>query len=116
MSEMKNIAAKVKDVMNAHSCCPELKVVCEEFLQAVGTPKEKAAGKKLIAELELDVMKIDEVIDFFASEEAAKDFGKELADKILDHARTIKAGGAIYCDCPACAPGLEILENKALFA
>ena len=28
------------------------------------------------------------------------------------HAREVKAKGGKWCDCPACAPGREILDRK----
>ena len=40
-------------------------------------------------------------------------FGAELAKNILAHAEEIKAAGAEYCDCPACAACKAILEKKA---
>ena len=39
-------------------------------------------------------------------------FGAESAKDVAAHAREIKAAGAVYCDCPACAAAEAILEKK----
>ena len=49
------IVEKVKEVLAAPSCCPELKDAAQKYLAALDTADEKAAGKILIAELEEDV-------------------------------------------------------------
>ena len=43
---------------------------------------------------------------------AAAYFGAEKAAQIVEHAEQIKAAGARYCDCPACAIVAQILEKK----
>ena len=48
-------------------------------------------------------MPIDGLIAFAGSEAGVGVFGAELAKNILAHAKEIKAAGAAYCDCPACA-------------
>ena len=103
---------KVNAVINAPSCCPELKAVAEEYLASQGTEKEAEAAKALIAELEVDVQPIDAVINFFGTPLAKEKFGAEMAGNILAHAKEVKAGGGVYCDCAACAPGKEILDNR----
>lgn len=37
---------------------------------------------------------------------------KTVLDFTAEHARRIKAAGAKYCDCPACAEAEAILEKK----
>jgi len=44
------IAEKVKELINAPSCCAELKAVGKAWLDAVGTSAEKEMSEKLIAE------------------------------------------------------------------
>ena len=107
------IKEKVQAIVAAPSCCPELKAAGEEWLAAVGTAREKAASEKLIAELEADVLEVDQVLAFFASREGQKLFGAEKAAKMAQHMREVKAAGGKYCDCPACTPGREVLDNKA---
>lgn len=102
-----------KKMIAAPSCCAPLKKIGQEWLDAVGTTGEKAAAQKLIAELEGDITDIDSLVAFAHSETAAKIFG-EGAKGFAAHADELKASGAKFCDCGACAPGLEILKNKAL--
>ena len=57
-------------------------------------------------------MPIDDLIAFACSDTGKDIFGEETARNIADHAKEIKADGAEYCDCDACAAALEILEHK----
>ena len=52
------------------------------------------------------------LIAFAGSEAGVGVFGAELAKNILAHAKEIKAAGAEYCDCPACAACKAILDKK----
>ena len=81
-------------------------------LHTVGADKESEQAKKLVAELEEDIMPIDGLIAFAGSDMGAKVFGAEGAKKLLVHAESIKAAGAKYCDCPACAACEKILAHK----
>ena len=111
--EMKDfVTEEVKKMMTAHSCCKELKAVCQEWLDAVGTDQEAEKTKALIAELEEDIMPIDGLIGFAGSAAGAQVFGAGKAKEVLAHAPEIKAAGAKYCDCPACAAAEAILEKK----
>ena len=84
------VTGEVRELLEAGSCCKEAKV----------------------AELEEDVMPIDGLIAFAGSDMGAKVFGAEGAKKLLVHAESIKAAGAKYCDCPACAACEKILAHK----
>ena len=106
------IKSKVEAVAAAPSCCPELKSVAEEWLKAYGTANEQAASKKLIAELEADVSPIEFVRGFFESEAGKAKVGAEVAVQLAAHAKEVIAAGGKYCDCPACAPGKIILDNR----
>lgn len=57
-------------------------------------------------------MPVDQLIAFAASEAGASYFGADTAKNIAEHARQIKADGALYCDCPACAAVEAILKRK----
>lgn len=103
---------KVNALMSAPSCCAEAKEAAKNWLDAIGTDKEPEAAKNLIAELEEDIMPIDGLISFAGSETGAQVFGVEKAKNVLAHAQEIKAAGAKYCDCPACAACEAILEKK----
>lgn len=104
---------QVKALMEAPSCCAEAKAVCKEWLEAAGTDKEAEATKKLLAEVEADIMPIDGLIAFAGSEAGAKVFGAEMAKTVLAHAEELKENGAKYCDCPACKACEAILAKKA---
>ena len=97
----------------APSCSAEAKAAAEKWLTAVGTAEEAEATMAYVAELEADIMPIDGLIAFAGSEAGVGVFGAELAKNILAHAEEIKAAGAEYCDCPACAACKAILEKKA---
>ena len=106
------IIEKAKELIAAHSCCAEAKEAAQNWLDAIGTPDEAQAAKKLIAELEEDVEPIDDLIAFGKSDRCAQIFGAEGAAGLLAHAQELKAAGAKYCDCPACAAAAAILEKK----
>ena len=97
----------------APSCSAEAKAAAEKWLAAVGTADEAEATKAYVAELEADIMPIDGLIGFASSEAGESVFGAEMAKNVLAHAKEIKAAGAEYCDCPACAACKAILEKKA---
>ena len=106
------VAEKVKELMEAPSCCAEAKAACRNWLESVGTGQEAEASKNLVAELEGDIMPIDGLIAFAGSEMGAEVFGAERAKGVLAHAEEIKAAGAKYCDCPACTAAAAILDRK----
>lgn len=107
------VKEKTVALIAAHSCSAEAKAAAEKWLAAVGTAKEAEVTKAYIAELEADIMPIDGLIAFAGSEAGVSVFGAELAKNILAHAKEIKAAGAAYCDCPACAACKAILDKKA---
>ena len=104
--------AKVKELIRAYSCCAEAKAAGQAWLDAAGTDQEAEKTKALIAELEEDIIPIDGLIAFAGSEGGEKVFGAEKAKEVEAHAKEIKAAGAKYCDCPACAAVAAILEKK----
>ena len=106
------VTEKVKELLNAPSCCAEAKAAAQNWLDAAGTDTEAEASRRLIAELEMDIMPIDGLIAFASSEAGAQVFGAETAKNIAAHGRELKAAGAKYCDCPACAASAAILEKK----
>ena len=106
------IIEKVKDLTNAPSCYGPLKTLAEEWLEAVGTAGEKEMSRKLVAELEADVQTAEDSLHFFASETGRKIFGAEAAAQMAAHFKELIASGGKWCDCPACAPGRAILDNK----
>ena len=107
------VAKKTHELMNAHSCSREAKEAAQNWLDSIGTEKEAAETKSYIEELEADIMPIDGLIVFAESETGAKVFGADKAEAVAAHAKEIKAAGALYCDCPACASAESILKRKA---
>ena len=65
-------------------------------------------------ELEAGITPVDQLIAFANSDAGAQVFGANTAKQIAAHAAEIKAAGAKYCDCPACAAAEAILEKKVL--
>lgn len=107
------VVEKTQELIAAPTCNSETRASAQAWLAAVGTEEEAAATKKYVAELEADIMPIDQLIGFAESEGGAQVFGAE-AKNVAAHAREIKSNGAKYCDCPACAAVEAILAKKDL--
>ena len=107
------VKEKTAALIAAPSVSAEAKAAAEKWLAAVGTADEKEATKAYLAELEADIMPIDGLISFAGSDMGAQVFGADGAKKILAHAEEIKAAGAKYCDCPACAACEALLNKKS---
>ena len=105
------IVEKTHELMNAETCSQEAKDSAQRWLDSVGTEKEKEETLKYLKELEEDVVTIDNLIGFSASEQGKKYFGEQLASDILQHALDIKKQGALYCDCPACMAAISIINK-----
>ena len=105
---------KVKAMIAAPSCYPELKAAGQAWLYEIDKDGEKVAAQNLIEEIKEDITPIDRLVAFAHSDHAKEFFGEEGIKKFAAHADELKAGGAKYCDCGACKPALEILENKEL--
>lgn len=107
------VVEQTQVLINAHTCSSETRAAAQAWLGAVGTDAEAEETKKYIAELEADIMPIDTLIGFAESDAGAGVFGADKAKDVAAHAREIKAAGARFCDCPACAAVEAILEKKA---
>ena len=106
------VIEKTHELMDAQSCSSEAKAAAQTWLDAVGTDNEAAETKKFIEELEADIMPVDSLIAFAESEAGAQIFGADTAKDVAAHGKEIKAAGAKYCDCPACAAVEAILSKK----
>lgn len=106
------VMEKSRELINSPTCSKEAKAAAQSWLDAVGTEKEASETRKYIEELEADIMPIDNLIGFASSEQGIQYFGQDKAKEIVTHAEQIKAAGAVYCDCPACAVAAQILEKK----
>ena len=106
------VVEKTHELIDSPTCNSETKASAEAWLAAGGTAGEAAATEKYIGELEADIMPIDGLIGFAESEAGAQVFGADAAKGVAAHAKEIKAAGAKYCDCPACAAVEAILGKK----
>ncbi len=111
--DKQTLIEKIKAMAAAPSCCAELKAVVQIYLDALGTSGEKSAAQNLIAEIEEDITDVDSLVAFAHSDRAKEIFGEEQKN-FAAHADQLKASGAKYCDCGACVPALEILNNKSI--
>ena len=102
----------VTQIVEAPSCCAELKPVAEEWLKKCDTDELMDVTKKLLEELKADVNSIDQTIEFMGSDKAKEMFGEEKAAEMKKHSEDLKAEGEQYCDCPACAPGAVLLIHE----
>ena len=105
------VMEKVKELINAPTCCQEAKEAAQAWLDAVGTDREAEKARELIAELEEDLMPIDQLIAFAGSEAGARVFGDK-AGEVAAHGKAVKEAGGKYCDCPACVAVEAVLERK----
>ncbi len=107
----KDLIEKAKAMIAAPSCCPELHAVADAWLTSIGKADEHERAENLIAELQEDITTIENLVAFAHSETAAKIFGDGV-EGFRKHADELKANGAKFCDCGACKPAKEILDNK----
>ncbi len=114
--DKKELTQIVKDMIAAPSCCRELKDAGQKWLDAVDAEAKKIAAAALLQEIREDVLTIQQVIEFVESPHGTQIFGAKKAQVIAEHAHEVKAKGGKWCDCPACAAGLKILENASLLA
>lgn len=112
MMDKNTLIAKTHELQASPSCYAGLKEAGQNWIDAIGTPGERKAAENFVAELEADILPIDAVISFMQSDAAAAHFGAEQAAGIAAHAQEVQAAGGKYCDCPACAAGLAILDSR----
>lgn len=108
------VVEKTHELMSSQTCCQELKEAAQKWLDALGSDNEALETRKYLAELEEDIMPIDQLIGFASSKAGVGYFGEDIAKNIVNHAQDIKAAGAKYCDCPACSAVEAILEKKEI--
>lgn len=90
----------VTEMIAAPSCCPELKAAGKKYLEAAGTPGEKAAGAALLAEVKDDLSTVEHLIEFCDSPLGARILGADRAKAMGAHGREIKAAGASGATAP----------------
>ena len=106
------VIRKVREMVEAPTCCAEAKAAGQNWLNALGTEKEAEETRNLIEELKMDIMSAEGLLAFAESAAGAKVFGGEKAKEVAAHAKEILAAGGKYCDCPACNAVAAILEKK----
>ena len=98
------IVEKVKALIAAPSCYAGLKKIAEEYIAALGSDREKEAGRKLVAELEADVLSIDDVLAFFESDAGEKNIWRG-------------TGGGLCGTCPGSeSEGRQVVRLSCLCA
>ncbi len=104
---------KLNEMTSIPYCCEEAKSAAADWMNALGTDKEAEQTAKLLTELEEALLPIDNYIAFASSEAGVNVFGgEEGAQKEISRTKERKAAGAKYCDCPACAAALAILDKR----
>ncbi len=106
------ILSEVKALKEAPSCYPGLKDIAAKWEAALGTDGEAAAAKDFVSEMEECLTPIDGLIAFAESENGRSYFGADTAAALASHGKEIKAKGALYCDCGACAACEKLLKEK----
>ena len=106
------VVSLTKELIGASTCSAETKEAAQRWLDTVDTPSLKEETQKYIAELEEDIMPIDNLIAFAESQQGKVYFGSDTAAGIAAHGKEIRKAGAKYCDCPACAAAEKILALK----
>ena len=96
----------VQAIIDAPSCCPELKNVATDWMNG------NASDEELMKEIKEDVTTIDELIGLTESEMGKTIFGEDGANKMNEQAKEAKANGETYCICNACQGCKRILEAK----
>ena len=84
------LTEQVNALKNAPSCCAEAKAVCAEWLEAAGTDKEAEITKKLIAEVEADIMPVDGLIVLQAAKQALKFLARKWLKTYLPMPKKLK--------------------------
>lgn len=107
------VIQKLNEMTSIPYCCEEAKAAAADWMKMLGTEKEAEQTEKLLAELEEDLLPIDNYIAFASSEAGINVFGgEEGAQKEILRTKERKAAGEKYCDCPACAAVLAILDKR----
>ena len=101
----------VKDLMEAPTCCIELKGACKKYLDSIGTESENECLEELMKELRDDLNTIDDTIEFMKSDAALNMLGEETRNMLLEKSLKAKENGAIYCDCPGCTAAAKVLKE-----
>ena len=103
----------VRALLDAPTSNETVKEYAQSWIDAVDTPKQAELTKQLVSVAEQNIALIDETIGFAGSELATQILGAEGAANLLQHAKSIKAQGAEFCDCPGCVACKHVIDLKA---
>ena len=106
----------VQALLDAPTSNPTLKEFAQSWINAEGKPEQEELTKQLVSVAEQNIAFIDETIGFASSELATQILGAEGAANLLQHAKSIKAQGAEFCDCPGCVACKHVIDLKAEIA
>ncbi len=107
-----DLANKTRELIAVPHARPELKEAAQKWLDTMEDGVANAdATKAYITALEQSIMTVDELVAFAGSDAAKATFGDGYAD-FKANADQLKANGAAYCNCDACALVAAILEKK----
>ena len=108
-----DLKAKVEEMIQAPSCCAELKEAAQAWLDTYDDGNaNQAPAKAFVKALEESISSIDDCIAFLGSDMGKQVYG-DARDAKLDEAKAAKAAGRKHCTCGACSLAAEILEQKA---
>ena len=105
------LISKVKELIAAQSCYPELKTVAENYLKSVGTADEEKNFRELLEGAKNCKSGIDECIGFLKTDFAKQIYGDALPE-VLKSAENAKAKGEDTCICGACQACKAIIDMK----
>ncbi len=103
------IKSEAEKLIAAPSASAAAKEAAEKWL-AADEGNLDAASAELKKALMASIATVDELIDFAGSPDCEEMMGKETAAGLLAHGKEIKANGAAFCDCPACAACYAIIQ------
>lgn len=105
---------KIKALAASPSCYFKLKVAIQNYLEALGTSREKVEAENLIDEIKRDVVLTEHLVIFAHSNRAIEKLGAAGAKKFAANADELRRRGIKYCNCKACTLGLEVLDHKEI--
>ena len=104
------IKEKVKEMISAQSCYPDLKKVGEDWLSSIGNTDEKEKFDILLESVKNCKSSIDACIAFLQSDIGKQIYGDSVGT-VLKNAEDRKAQGEDTCICPACQACKAIINE-----
>ncbi len=109
----KSLIRQTEELIAIDYCDPALKEAAQKWLNTRADAAANAeATKAYVAALQDGIMTLDECLAFMESPKAKEVFGENY-DNMVEHAKSLKASGEVYCDCEACTKARAILAKKS---